>query len=74
MLEQELLEQELTIDDETSLLIVVNNDWTMIVEREQLWTMIVDNSRWQGTAQHCSKLLTTLIKLFNFSYVASLCT
>ena len=48
-----LLEHELTIVDEKSLLIVVNNDWTMVVEREQLWTMIVDNSCWQGAEQHC---------------------
>ena len=62
-----------------SFLMVVNNDWTMIVEREQLWTMIVereqlwtivvDNSCWQGAAQHCNKLLTTLIKLFIFARV-----
>ena len=38
-----LLEQKLTIVDEKSLLMVVNNDWTMIVDREQLWTMVVDN-------------------------------
>ena len=47
------LEQEPTIADEKSLLIVVNNDWTMVVERERLWTMVVDNSCWQGAAQHC---------------------
>ena len=71
-----LLEHELTIVDEKSLLIVVNNDWTMVVEGEQLWTMLVDNSCWQGAAhcwqcaaQHCSKLLTTLIKLFIFARV-----
>ena len=46
-----LLEQELTIVDEKSLLMIVNNDWTMIVEREQLGTMVVDNSCWQGAAQ-----------------------
>ena len=80
-----VLEQELTIVDEKSLLIVVNNDWTMIVEREQLWTMVVDNSCWQGAAQHCwqvtaqhcwqdaaqhcDKLLITLIKLSFFARV-----
>ena len=64
-----LLGQELTIVDEKSLLMVVNNDWTMIVECEQLWTMVVDNSCWQGAAQHCNKLLTTLIKLFIFARV-----
>ena len=76
------LEQEPTIVDETSLLMVVNNDWTMIVDREQLWTMVVDNScwqgaaqhRWQGAAQHCNKLLkllTTLIKLLVFARVVT---
>ena len=72
-----LLEQEWTIVDETSLLMVVNNDWTMIVDPEQLWTMVVDNSCseslaqhcWQGAAQHCNKMLTTLIKLFIFARV-----
>ena len=34
-----LLEHELTIVDEKSWLMVVNNDWTMVVEREQLWTL-----------------------------------
>ena len=63
-----LLKHELTIVDEKSLM-VVNNDWTMIVEREQLWTMVVDNSCRQGAAQHCNKLLTTLIKLFIFARV-----
>ena len=38
-----LLEQEPTMVDEKSLLMLVNNDWTMVVEREQLWTMVVDN-------------------------------
>ena len=37
-----LLEQELAIVDEKSLLIVVNNDWTMVVEGEQL-----NNGCWQ---------------------------
>ena len=77
-----LLEHELTIVDGKSLLIVFNNDWTMVVEREQLWTMVVDNGCWQrllttvvdngcwqGAAQHCNKLLTTLIKLFIFARV-----
>ena len=72
-----LLKHELTIVEEKSLLMVVNNDWTMIVEREQLWTMVVDNSCWQGEAQHCwlgaaqhgNKLFTTLIKLFIFAHV-----
>ena len=64
-----LLEHELIIVDGKSLLIVFNNDWTMVVEREQLWTMVVDNSCWQGAAQHCNKLLTTLIKLFIFARV-----
>ena len=30
-----LLEQEAIIVDETSLLMVVDNDWRMIVDREQ---------------------------------------
>ena len=64
-----LLEHEPTIVDEKSLLMVVNNDWTMIVEREQLWTMVVVNCCWQGAAQHCNKLLTTLIRLFIFARV-----
>ena len=71
-----LLEQELTIVDGKSSLMVVNNDWTMIAEREQLWTIVVDNSCWQGAAQqcwqgaaHCSKLLTTFVKLFIFARV-----
>ena len=72
-----LLEQELTIVDKKSLFIVVNSDGTMVVEREQLLTMVVDNSCWQGAAQHCwqgaaqhwDKLLTTLIKLFIFARV-----
>ena len=40
-----LLEHELTIVDEKSLWMVVNNDWTMIFEREQLWTIV-------GRVQH----------------------
>ena len=72
-----LLEQELTTVDVKSLLITVNNDWTMVVEREKLWTIVVDNScwqgaaqdYWQGAAQHCNKLFTTLIKLFIFARV-----
>ena len=57
-----LLEHELTTVDEKSLLIVVNNDWTMVVEREQLWTMIVDNSCWQGAAQHCWTVCSTTLQ------------
>ena len=69
-----LLEHELTIVDEKSLLIVVNNDSTMVVEREQwLLTTVVDrvqhNIVRQCAAQHCNKLLTTLIKLFIFARV-----
>ena len=41
-----LLEQESTIVDKISLLIGVNNDWTMVVDREQLWTMVVNDSCW----------------------------
>ena len=57
-----LLEHELTIVDEKSLLIVVNNDWTMVVECEQLWTMVVDNSCWQGEAQHCWTVCSTTLQ------------
>ena len=57
-----LLEQESTIVDEKSLLVVVNNDWTMVVEREQLWTMVVNNSCWQGAAQHCSTVCSTTLQ------------
>ena len=72
-----LLEQELTIVDEKSLLMVVHNDSTMMVECEQLWIIVVDNSCWlgaaqhcwQGAAQHCNKLLTTLVMLFIFACV-----
>ena len=39
----ERAEQEPTIIDEASLLMVVNNDWTMVVDCEQPWTMVVDN-------------------------------
>ena len=57
-----LLEQEPTIVDGKSLLMVVNNDWTMIVEREQLWTMVVDNSCWQCEAQHCLTVCSTTLQ------------
>ena len=57
-----LLEHELTIVDEKSLLIVVNNDWTMVVECEQLWTMVVDNICWQGAAQHCFTVCSTTLQ------------
>ena len=74
-----LLEQEPTIVDEKSLLMAINNDWTMIVDREQMWTIVVDNSFrqgaarhcWQCSTQHCNMLLTTLIKLFIFARVVS---
>ena len=61
-----LLEHKLTMVDEKSLLIVVNNDWTMVVEGEQLWTMVVDNSCWQGAAQHYNKLLTAFDQVVHF--------
>ena len=68
-----LLEQEPTIVDETSLLIVVNNDWTMIAGREQPWTMVVDNSRWRGAAQYCSEFLRIVDnKVVHFFGVKSL--
>ena len=60
-----LLEQESTIVDEIkqlNLLIVVNNDWTIVVEFEQLWTMAVDNSCWQGAAQHCWTVCSTTLQ------------
>ena len=62
-----LLEQEPTIVDGKSLLIVVNNDWTMVVDRS-CWLAAAQHC-WQGGAQHCNTLLTTLIELFIFARV-----
>ena len=71
-----LLEQELTIVDETSLLMVVNNDWTMIVDRELLWceqwllTTVVEGVQHNIVDRvQYNKLLKTLIKLFIFARV-----
>ena len=64
-----LLEQEPTIVDETSLLMVVNNDWTMIVEREQLSTIVVDNMHW---LTGCSTTLQQVVD--NIDQVVHFCT
>ena len=69
-----LLEQELTIFDE-KWKCLKKACWWLSTMIEQLWTMAVDNSCWQGAAQHClqgavqhcNKLLTRLIKLFIFA-------
>ena len=68
-----LLEHELTIVDEKSLLIVVNNDheqWLLNVNNCEQWllTTVVEHC----AAQHCNKLLTTLINVFIFACVACL--